>query len=110
MEWSLQDLPTLINSVLPHLYLLLLAVFLGIEVIGRVPQVLHTPDVWFERPVRGGRGRVHPLGRQGRSGSLARFGFGLLVLGLSDRECGGWICRYRAYAQHVPQKEIRWKH
>lgn len=43
MEWSIQDLPTLINSVLPHLYLLLLAVFLGIEVIGRVPQVLHTP-------------------------------------------------------------------
>jgi len=43
MEWMTNDLPALINGILPHLYLLLLAVFLGIEVIGRVPQVLHTP-------------------------------------------------------------------
>ncbi|MBM3936960.1 MAG: NAD(P) transhydrogenase subunit alpha [Sphingomonadales bacterium] len=43
MDFSLQEIPALVESVLPHLYLLILAVFLGIEVIGRVPQVLHTP-------------------------------------------------------------------
>ncbi|MFM8512877.1 MAG: NAD(P) transhydrogenase subunit alpha [Bacteroidota bacterium] len=43
MEFSVQEIPALIESVLPELYLLILAVFLGIEVIGRVPQVLHTP-------------------------------------------------------------------
>ncbi len=43
MEFSLLEISDLVESVLPHLYLLILAVFLGIEVIGRVPQVLHTP-------------------------------------------------------------------
>jgi NAD(P) transhydrogenase subunit alpha len=43
MEFSLQEISALAESILPHLYLLILAVFLGIEVIGRVPQVLHTP-------------------------------------------------------------------
>jgi NAD(P) transhydrogenase subunit alpha len=43
MEFNLQEITTLLESILPHLYLLILAIFLGIEVIGRVPQVLHTP-------------------------------------------------------------------
>lgn len=43
MEFSFQEIPALLEGILPHLYLLILAVFLGIEVIGRVPQVLHTP-------------------------------------------------------------------
>jgi NAD(P) transhydrogenase subunit alpha len=43
MDYSLNEIPQVIDSILPHLYLLILAIYLGIEVIGRVPQVLHTP-------------------------------------------------------------------
>lgn len=42
-EISMENLINLIADNLQMIYVLVLAVFVGVEVIGKVPQVLHTP-------------------------------------------------------------------
>lgn len=42
-EISMENLINLIADNLQLIYVLVLAVFVGVEVIGKVPQVLHTP-------------------------------------------------------------------
>ena len=76
------------------IYIVILMIFVGIEVIGRVPSVLHTPLMSGANAIHGVViiGAIIVMGKAEPDNYLA------LILGIScgdirNIECGGWICR-----------------
>ena len=70
-------------TTLAMLYIFILAIFAGVEVIGRVPTVLHTPLMSGANAIHGIVliGGVFILGRAGDNKALITFGFLAVVFG-----------------------------
>lgn len=73
-------------------YIFILAIFTGIEVIGRVPTVLHTPLMSGANAIHGIVliGGVYVLGNAGNSVALEILGFLAVVLGTLN-VVGGFV-------------------
>ena len=84
------------------IYIVILMIFVGIEVIGRVPSVLHTPLMSGANAIHGVViiGAIIVMGKAEADNYLA------LILGFScsdirNIECGRWICSDRQNAGNV---------
>ncbi|MBI3556220.1 MAG: NAD(P) transhydrogenase subunit alpha [Deltaproteobacteria bacterium] len=79
-------------SALAMAYIFILAVFAGVEVIGRVPTVLHTPLMSGANAIHGIVliGGVYVLGMAGDNVSLKVMGFLAVVLGTLN-VVGGFV-------------------
>ncbi len=73
-------------------YIFILAVFAGVEVIGRVPTVLHTPLMSGANAIHGIVliGGVYVLGMAGNNSALKIMGFLAVVLGTLN-VVGGFV-------------------
>ena len=74
------------------IYIFILAIFTGVEVISRVPTVLHTPLMSGANAIHGIVliGGVIVLGRAGSSGDLFALGFIAVILGTLN-VVGGFV-------------------
>lgn len=84
------------------IYILILSIFVGIEVIGRVPSVLHTP-------LMSGANAIHGVVIVGaiivmldtEESNIFCLGTGLFSRCAGYAKCGGRLCCYRPYARNV---------
>ena len=88
------------NSVLLGIYVFLLAIFLGIELIGRVPATLHTPLMSGTNAIHGIvlLGGMVVLG-EADTWWLQLIGFLAVVLGAAN--VFGALRRHRSHARNV---------
>ena len=99
-------------SVLAMTYIFILAVFAGVEVIGRVPTVLHTPLMSGANAIHGIVliGGVYVLGMAGNNSALKIMGFLAVVLGTLN-VVGGFVVTDRMLemfkARPVPGKPAK---
>ncbi|HUD47621.1 MAG TPA: NAD(P) transhydrogenase subunit alpha [Candidatus Baltobacteraceae bacterium] len=79
-------------SALAMVYIFILAIFTGVEVISRVPTVLHTPLMSGANAIHGVVliGGVIVLGTAGHSGTLGVLGFIAVILGTLN-VVGGFV-------------------
>ena len=79
-------------SALAMIYIFVLAIFTGVEVIARVPTVLHTPLMSGANAIHGIVliGGVIVLGRAGNNGILFALGFIAVILGTLN-VVGGFV-------------------
>ena len=79
-------------SALAMTYIFILAIFAGVEVIGRVPTVLHTPLMSGANAIHGIVliGGVYVLGHAGDSMLIKILGFAAVVLGTLN-VVGGFV-------------------
>jgi NAD(P) transhydrogenase subunit alpha len=79
-------------SALAMTYIFILAIFAGVEVIGRVPTVLHTPLMSGANAIHGIVliGGVYVLGTAGTDKALIALGFLAVVLGTLN-VVGGFV-------------------
>jgi NAD(P) transhydrogenase subunit alpha len=79
-------------STLAMIYIFILAIFTGVEVIARVPTVLHTPLMSGANAIHGIVliGGVIVLGRAGDSTALFALGFVAVILGTLN-VVGGFV-------------------
>lgn len=79
-------------SALAMLYIFILAIFTGVEVISRVPTVLHTPLMSGANAIHGIVliGGVIVLGNAGNSLTLCSLGFVAVILGTLN-VVGGFV-------------------
>ena len=75
------------------IYIVILMIFVGIEVIGRVPSVLHTPLMSGANAIHGVViiGAIIVMGKAESDNYLALI-LGFLGGDTGNIECGGWIC------------------
>src|ERR1039457_2139561 len=82
----------MIIGALAMIYIFILAIFTGVEVISRVPTVLHTPLMSGANAIHGIVliGGVIVLGKAGPSGTLGTLGFLAVILGTLN-VVGGFV-------------------
>ena len=84
------------------IYIVILMIFVGIEVIGRVPSVLHTPLMSGANAIHGVViiGAIIVMGKAEPDNYLALDTW-ISGRGSGNIECGGRICCYRPDAGNV---------
>jgi NAD(P) transhydrogenase subunit alpha len=95
-------------SVLAMVYIFVLAIFTGVEVISRVPTVLHTPLMSGANAIHGIVliGGIILLGRSGESTVLMVLGFLAVILGTLN-VVGGFVVTDRMlemFKARTPEK------
>lgn len=83
------------------IYIVILMIFVGIEVIGHVPSVLHTPLMSGANAIHGVViiGAIIVMGKAEQDNYLALI-LGFLA-GTGYNQCGGWFCGDRQDAGNV---------
>ncbi len=89
------------------IYIFILAIFTGVEVISRVPTVLHTPLMSGANAIHGIVliGGVILLGMAGDNDAL--FALGFIAVDLRDLECGRRLCRDRPDVGNVQSQNAQ---
>lgn len=95
-------------SALAMTYIFILAIFAGVEVIGRVPTVLHTPLMSGANAIHGIVliGGVIVLGMAGDDMMLKIFGFVAVVLGTLN-VVGGFVVTDRMLEMFKKKPEVK---
>lgn len=97
-------------STLAMTYIFVLAVFAGVEVIGRVPTVLHTPLMSGANAIHGIVlvGGIYVLGTAGDDVTLKIIGFVAVVLGTLN-VVGGFVVTDRMLEMFKPKRRAEKK-
>jgi hypothetical protein len=94
------------ESLIASIVVFVLATFLGVELIGRVPPTLHTPLMSGANAVSGIT-VVGALIVAGRRHGWISSGFGFVAIVVRDDERGRRLRRDRPHARHVPRPRRR---
>ncbi len=89
----MQEIIHFIQQNIQMVYIVILMIFLGIEIIGRVPSVLHTPsDEWRQCNSRRSNYRRNHSNGQSRKWKLCGAGTWFPGCGIGNIKCCWRIC------------------